>query len=162
MSSAVVTQVQSDCLIPSWPSLFSFLFFSKSFKPTWVYTRSNGEVASSSKRKTTGSNQAHSSYMSTRNYIITCQQQKFRKKKISSYKHSDRKAVALLNHPYSRDFCLRLKSDWGCLKHKGSIVLGGYGFTVYFFVICTGQNNSGIRMKPDPPETGVKKTQRQK
>lgn len=89
MSSAVVTQVQSNCLIPSWPSLFSFYFCillalsSKSFKPTWVYTRSNGELASSSKRKTTGSNQAHSSYISTRNYIITCQQQKFRKKKRS-------------------------------------------------------------------------------
>lgn len=26
-----------------------------------------------------------------------------------------------------------------------------------FFVIYTGQNNTGIRMKPDPPETGVKK-----
>lgn len=48
-------------------------------------------------------------------------------KKIFGYKHSDEEAIAPLNYPYSRDFSLRLKSDCGCFKHKGSTVLAGQG-----------------------------------
>lgn len=50
------------CKLAINPFPFIFLYFlafsSKSLKITWVYTTSNGKAASSSKRKTTGSNKA--------------------------------------------------------------------------------------------------------